>query len=137
MNAFAFYVVLILCYFPMFMFLILYRNSIYNTFYWNPEWHFIGTVVFMNSSINPILCYWRLGELRKAIQKTARTIFFRKQDSAEQTVSNLKRLKVILSASCLPGKHSLDEYSASLTFRYETELTVSQKQNLLKMKQRF
>lgn len=83
MNAFEFYVVLILCYFPMFMFLILYRNSIYNTFYWNPEWHFIGTVVFMNSSINPFLYYWRLGELRKAIQKTARTIFFRKQDSAE------------------------------------------------------
>ena len=41
MNAFVFYVVLILCYFPMFMFLILYRNSIYNTFYWNPEWHLL------------------------------------------------------------------------------------------------
>ena len=56
MNTFVFFIVLLLCYFPLLVHLIRYRNFIYNTFYWKPEWpFFLSTLVFMNSSINPVL----------------------------------------------------------------------------------
>ena len=78
MNTFVFYVVLILCYVPMFMFLILSGNSL--NIFLKPELHFFATVVFMNSSINPILYRLRLGEFWTAIIKTARTMLCTKGD---------------------------------------------------------
>ncbi len=69
MNTFVFYVALILCYFPIYII-----RSLHGISYrrWKTEWNFATTVVFMNSSINPILYCWRLRGLRTAIVKTAR-----------------------------------------------------------------
>ncbi|XP_078345378.1 melanocortin receptor 4-like [Oculina patagonica] len=39
---------------------------------WQKEWNLATTLVFVNSSINPLLYCWRLRELRRAVVKTAR-----------------------------------------------------------------
>ena len=72
MNTFVFCLALILCYFPMYVLLTLYGLSIKD---WQTEWEFVFTAVFLNSSINPVLYYWRLRELRTAVVKTARQMF--------------------------------------------------------------
>ncbi|XP_078344532.1 histamine H2 receptor-like [Oculina patagonica] len=69
MSTFVFYIVLIFCYFPMYVLLTLHGISEED---WQTEWSFATTAVFMNSSINPFLYCWRLRELRKAVVKTAR-----------------------------------------------------------------
>ena len=69
MNTFVFCLALIICYLPMYVLLTLYGLSIKD---WQSEWQFAFTAVFMNSSINPVLYYWRLRELRTAVVKTAR-----------------------------------------------------------------
>ena len=71
MNTFVFFIVLIICYFPMYVLLTLYGLSIKD---WQSEWQFAPTVVHMNSSINPLLYCWRLRELRRAVVKTAREV---------------------------------------------------------------
>ncbi len=75
-NTFMFYIVLISCYFPTFVLLTLYGASYRH---WKIEWKFATTVVFMNSSINPSLYCWRLGELRTAVVKMARQMLLCKQ----------------------------------------------------------
>ena len=69
MNAFLFYIFLILCYLPTNILMTLYGISYKD---WQREWDFAVTVVFMNSSINPFLYCWRLQELRKVVVKIAR-----------------------------------------------------------------
>ena len=71
LNTFIFYIAMILCYFPIIISLciasITYKNL--------PEvWHFADTVVFLNSSVNPLLYCWRLGEIRMAVLKILRQI---------------------------------------------------------------
>ena len=78
MNTFVFYIVLMLCYSPMFMFLILSGDSL--NIFWKPELHIFATLVFMNSSVNPILYCWHLREFRTAIIKTAKTIVCSRED---------------------------------------------------------
>lgn len=70
-NTFIFYVAMILCYFPIIISLYLSSISYKN---WTKVWHLADTVVFFNSSINPILYCWRLGELRTAVYKTVKDI---------------------------------------------------------------
>ena len=72
LNMFVFYIVLILCYFPMYVLSTLHGASLLN---WKTKWDFVHTAVFMNSCINPILYCWRLPELRAAIIKILREIF--------------------------------------------------------------
>ena len=74
-NSFIFYVFIILCYLPMLISLSLYTISRDD---WTTMWNFADTVVFMNSSINPFLYCWRLGELRTAILKAAKQMLCRK-----------------------------------------------------------
>ena len=69
LNTFIFYIFLITCYIPMYILLTLYGISYME---WTIEWNFIIILVFMNSSINPVLYCWRLRELRTAVVKTAR-----------------------------------------------------------------
>lgn len=69
MNTFMFYIVMIICYFPMYILSTLHGISYMS---WITEWDFAHTAVFMNSSINPILYCWRLRELRTAVVKTLR-----------------------------------------------------------------
>ena len=71
LSTFVFYMALILCYLPSYVLLTLYGLSIKD---WQIEWQFALTAVFMNSSINPVLYYWRVRELRTAVVKTARQI---------------------------------------------------------------
>ena len=66
-NTFIYYISMIVCYFPMFTSMLIYAI--------NPRlrsnlWTLANTVVFMNSSINPILYCWRVRELRAAVYKT-------------------------------------------------------------------
>ena len=65
----------------MFVFLTLYGLS---TKEWETEWRFSYTAAVMNSSINPFLYCWRLGELRTAVVKTARQMLC-KQTEEKQT----------------------------------------------------
>ena len=69
MDTFVFFIVLIICYLPLYILLSLYGLSIK---YEQSEWDFAVTAVFMNSSVNPLLYCWRLRELRTAFVKTAR-----------------------------------------------------------------
>ena len=76
MNTFVFYMCMIACYFPMYTLLSLHGvNSSHKV--WRKEWNFATTAVFMNSSINPFLYYWRLRDLRTAVDKTAKMILCR------------------------------------------------------------
>ena len=68
-NTFVFYIVLIVCYSPLYVFSIRYGTSDKD---WQTEWTFAYSLVFSNSSINPFLYCWRLRELRAAVLKTAR-----------------------------------------------------------------
>ena len=69
LSTFVFYIALIICYFPLYVILILYGPS---TKDWQTNWGFAYIAVFMNSSINPILYCWRLRELRMAVVKTTK-----------------------------------------------------------------
>ena len=71
MSTFIFYIALILCYFPIYV-LMGFSGQIYKN--WKSEMKFVATVVFMNSSINPLLYYWRLCELRAAVLKTTKRL---------------------------------------------------------------
>jgi len=79
MNTFVFYIVLTVCYFPLYVLSIRYGTSDKD---WQTEWTFVYSLVFSNSSINPFLYCWRLRELRAAVLKTA------KQMLCKQTEEN-------------------------------------------------
>ena len=79
MNTFVFYIVLTVCYFPLYVLSIRYGTSDKD---WQTEWTFVYSLVFSNSSINPFLYCWRLRELRAALLKTA------KQMLCKQTEEN-------------------------------------------------
>jgi len=79
LNTFVCYIVLIVCYFPMYVFSIRYGTSNKVT---QTEWTFAYSLVFSDSSINPFLYCWRLRELRTAVLKTA------KQMLCQQTEEN-------------------------------------------------
>ena len=68
LNSLVFYIVLIICYFPMYMILSVRKD-------WQTGWKFSATLlVFSNSSINPFLYCWRLRELWAAIVKTGKQV---------------------------------------------------------------
>ena len=69
LNTFVFYIFMIACYSPSYILLFLFGIS-YST--WKTEWTISTTVVFMNSSLNPVLFCWRIRQLRVAVVKTAR-----------------------------------------------------------------
>ena len=75
LSTFVFYIALFICYFPMYIFLIL-RGPL--SMDWHQEWNFSATLVFSNSAINPFLYCWRLRELRQAVDRTARQMLCKK-----------------------------------------------------------
>ena len=77
MNTFVFFIVLIICYFPMYVLLTLVGLARKES---QREWQFAITAVFMNSSINPFLYCCRLRELRTAVVKTARQMLCKQTD---------------------------------------------------------
>ena len=78
-NTFIYYLVMIICYTPLFLSMLILFISPYQ---WTNLWILADTVAFMNSSINPFLYCWRLRELRTAVVKTA------KQMLCKQTEDN-------------------------------------------------
>ena len=78
-NTFIYYILMILCYTPMFIFMSI---STISHIRWTNTWNLIETVVFLNSSINPFLYCWRLRELRTAVVKTARQMLCRQTDES-------------------------------------------------------
>ncbi|XP_078345498.1 melanocyte-stimulating hormone receptor-like [Oculina patagonica] len=78
-NAFIYYIVMIVCYTPLFInMLILYISP----YHWSKAWFLADTVAFMNSSINPVLYCWRLRELRTAVAKTARQMLCKQTEES-------------------------------------------------------
>ena len=73
-NTFIYYIVMILCYTPVFVAMAILFISPSR---WNKGWTLADTIVFMNSSINPFLYCWRLRELRTAVVKTVRQVLGR------------------------------------------------------------
>ena len=71
LNTFLFYIFMIACYFPAYVLLMIFGLGYME---WATEWTITSTVVFMNSSINPILYCWRLRELRVAVVKTVKRV---------------------------------------------------------------
>ena len=76
-STFVFYIALLLCYIPMYIFLTL-RGPL--SMDWRQEWNFSATLVFSNSAINPFLYRWRIRELRLAVDKTARLLLCKKPE---------------------------------------------------------
>ena len=76
-NIFIYFLVMILCYTPLFF---VYIISAINNLNSIVLWTFPVTVAFVNSSINPFLYCWRTPELRRAVFKTARLLFCREMD---------------------------------------------------------
>jgi len=70
-STFIYYTVMISCYTPVFVAMAILFIS---PSHWNEGWTFADTVVFMNSSINPVLYCWRLRQLRTAVVKTVRQL---------------------------------------------------------------
>ena len=74
-NTFIFYMFLILCYSPIFPFLIV--DVVLLKQEWSGSLIYATTVIFMNSAINPILYCCVLKDLRKAVLRAARKMFCR------------------------------------------------------------
>ncbi|XP_078344044.1 melanocyte-stimulating hormone receptor-like [Oculina patagonica] len=75
MSTFVFYFFLIMCYFPMYTILTLNGFHGISGMDRTIQWAIASTAVFMNSSINPFLYFWRLREIRMAVVKTAKQMF--------------------------------------------------------------
>ena len=76
-NAFIYYIVMILCYTPLFISVIMLgisHNQLANA------WNLTDTLAFMNSSINPFLYCWRLRELRTAVFKTVKQMLCKQRE---------------------------------------------------------
>ena len=73
-NTFIYFIFMILCYSPMFIFMLVYANFPSMRSQLKVWWILVNTVTFMNSSINPLLYCWRTYELRTAILKILRNI---------------------------------------------------------------
>ena len=70
-NHFLIYTCMVICYMPLYILLTL--HSTHQSYkLWKNEWNFATTLVLMNSSINPFLYCWRIGELRRAVVTTAK-----------------------------------------------------------------
>ena len=69
MDTFVFYIVLILCYLPLFIAMVMLGMPHIQP---TNAWNLTDTIAYMNSSINPILYCWRLRELRTTVRKTVR-----------------------------------------------------------------
>ena len=76
-NTFIYYVVMILCYTPVFisMSILVMSHDL-----WTNAWTLAETAALMNSSINPFLYCWRLRELRRAVLNTVRQMLCKKTE---------------------------------------------------------
>ena len=69
LNTLIYDISMILCYTPLFIHFLV---RVLSDNDWKTLWSFASALVFLNSSINPFLYWWRLIELRVAVVKTLR-----------------------------------------------------------------
>ena len=81
-SIFIYFLVMILCYTPLFFVHIIWAINISNSII---LWTFPIAAAFMNSSINPFLYCWRIPELRTAVFKTARLLSCREMENSAST----------------------------------------------------
>ena len=81
-SIFIYFLVMILCYTPLFFVHIISAINISNSII---LWTFPIAAAFMNSSINPFLYCWRIPELRTAVFKTARLLSCREMENSAST----------------------------------------------------
>lgn len=84
-NTFVFYIILTLCYSPMYIMLTV---TLSMKAIWTKEWNFSVTLVFMNSSINPFIFCWRLRKLRVTVKETV----FQRLLAIKQKITKLRLL---------------------------------------------
>ena len=82
MDTFVFYIVLSLCYLPLFIAMAMFSIPHIQL---TSAWNLTDTTAYMNSSINPVLYCWRLRELRTAVRKTVKQVLCRPTEEASQT----------------------------------------------------
>ena len=70
-NSFLFFIVMVLFYIPVATYLSLYVTKNHSL----SGWRVATTLVYINSSVNPFLYCWRMGDLRAAVVKTAKKLF--------------------------------------------------------------
>ena len=78
-NTFIYYIVMILCYTPLIISMLM--RGIPHIFV-TKVWNLAHTVTFLNSAINPFLYCWRLRELRTAVLKAAREMLWKQTDGS-------------------------------------------------------
>ncbi|KAL9969549.1 hypothetical protein ACROYT_G021777 [Oculina patagonica] len=82
-NALLIHYFLLLCYTPLFITLLLTskEDKIESASWKNADsaiaWKLTSTIVFMNSAVNPLIYCWRLREMRVAVKRTLKKIFYR------------------------------------------------------------
>lgn len=69
LNTFVFYIFIIVCYVPKSFSMITFIIAPSAWEEWSNVWTFANTLVFFNSSVNPLLYCWRIRELRAAALK--------------------------------------------------------------------
>ncbi len=72
LNTFVFYMFIIFCYLPNCVSLTIYSISLEK---WTEAWFLTNTILFANSSFNPMLYCWRIRELRTAVLKLLKKVF--------------------------------------------------------------
>ena len=82
MDTLVFYMVLILCYLPLFIAMVMFGIPHIQL---NNTWNLTDTIAYVNSSINPILYCWRLRGLRTAVRKTVRQMLCRPTEETSLT----------------------------------------------------
>ena len=75
LNTFVFYIFIIVCYVPKSFSMITFIIAQSAWEKWSNAWIFANTLVFFNSSVNPLLYCWRIRELRAAVLKLWEMIF--------------------------------------------------------------
>ena len=93
-NHFLIYTCMVICYMPLYILLTLHAtHQSYKL--WKNEWNFATTLVLMNSSINPFLYCWRIGELRRAVVTTAKEMLCWKV-SERVALQDISQIKMII-----------------------------------------
>ena len=73
-NMFVIWFIMLLCYLPLICTSIL-VNFLGRTYSMHLAFNFSTSVMFLNSSVNPIVFYWRIREFRAAVRKTLKDVF--------------------------------------------------------------
>ena len=82
-----------LCYVPYFVFLIL-RDMCKTTTFTILATEYAQTLIFLNSSLNPILYCWRLGEIRTAVKRSLASLGCKRFENPEARVITIAEISL-------------------------------------------